>query len=74
MKDFPGIQKAALFRQEAIKACGEVMSWTGACLEVHEDAVILRLLCLAVRPLQSWTVSMQRIFINEVTVTGRVLI
>lgn len=34
----------------SIKPCGEVMSWTGACLEGHEDAVIPGFLCHTVRP------------------------
>lgn len=54
MNNFLGIQKKALFQQKAAEPCGEIMSWTGAWLEGHEDAVIPRLLCHAVIPLWSW--------------------
>lgn len=63
--------RAALSQPEALKPCGEIMSWSRPCLECQEDAVIPGFLCRATRPLQSWSLWIQRIFINEVTVAGR---
>lgn len=70
-EQFPGTQRAALSQPAALKPGGEIMSWTRPCLECQEDAVIPGFLCFASRLLQSWTLLMQRIFINEVTVAGR---